>query len=396
MSLTDLWNAQAGQLQYKEVGQLIAIAGKGKLSDGSVASKEFREFLRWIPSSHLRRYSQECLDKGFPDSGFALQDIVNEIGCRLGFRVECGRYRGSSTTVGFDGLWTSPEKHSIVIEVKTTDAYRIELVKLAEYRRRLKEQERIPGDTSSILIVVGRKDTGDLEAQIRGSRYAWDVRLISVKYLLKLLNLKEDVEDPRTAERIRAVLIPEEFTRVDGIIDLVFSTTEDILQEENGEDKVEGKEKRITPARYREACVQRIKAALEKDFLRRSRATFSTPDDKVRLVCAVSKKYKKPSYAAYWYAFHPHQQKFLSSTSDSFVAFGCGSPDQALLIPFESFRPWLEEMNQTQRDDGSFCWHVHIHREEGGKFFLQRKKGASRPEITRFLVLDNAPDQLTP
>ena len=32
---------------------------------------------------------------------------------------------------------------------------------------------------SSMLIVVGGEDTGDLEAQIRGSRYAWDIRLVS-------------------------------------------------------------------------------------------------------------------------------------------------------------------------------------------------------------------------
>jgi hypothetical protein len=42
-------------------------------------------------------------------------------------------------------------------------------------------------DQSSILIVVGREDTGDLEAQIRGSRHAWDVRLISVDALLRLM-----------------------------------------------------------------------------------------------------------------------------------------------------------------------------------------------------------------
>jgi len=35
-----------------------------------------------------------------------------------------------------------------------------------------------------VLIVVGRQDTGELEAQIRGSRHAWDIRLISAEALL--------------------------------------------------------------------------------------------------------------------------------------------------------------------------------------------------------------------
>ncbi len=397
MSLTDLWKTQPDQLRDKQISQLIAFAGDGKLRDGNVASKEFREFLRSIPSSLLKKYSQECLHNGFPNSGIALQDIVNEIGHRLGFPVEHGRYRGSTSTVAFDGLWKSPE-HSIVVEVKTTDAYRIKLATLAGYRRRLKEEGKVLEDSSSILIVVGREDTGDLEAQIRGSRYAWDIRLISVEYLIRLLNLKEDVEDPITAKRIRAVLIPKEFTRVDEIIDLVFSATEDILQEERvdeeeREEEQEGeardKEKRFTPVSYHEACVQRIELALEKDFLRRSRATFSTPDDHVRLVCTVSKDYERPGYVRYWYAFHPHQLDFLSSTPDSFVAFGCGSHNQVLLIPFNSFRPWLQEMRQTKPEDGRFYWHVQIHREKDGKFFLQRRRGASKPEITGFLLSDN-------
>lgn len=29
-------------------------------------------------------------------------------------------------------------------------------------------------DGSEALIIVGRSDTGDLEAQVRGSRHAWD------------------------------------------------------------------------------------------------------------------------------------------------------------------------------------------------------------------------------
>ena len=73
-----------------------------------------REFLASIPSRKLGGYAEECLSESFKDSGFALQDVVNEIGARLGFKVKSGRYRGTPTTVGFDGLWGSPEKHQII------------------------------------------------------------------------------------------------------------------------------------------------------------------------------------------------------------------------------------------------------------------------------------------
>jgi hypothetical protein len=74
--------------------------------------------------------------------------------------------------------------------------------------------------SSSILIVVGRIDTGELEAQVRGSRHSWDVRVISVDALLKLARLKQETDDPETAEKIRALFIPVDYTRLDVCLSL--------------------------------------------------------------------------------------------------------------------------------------------------------------------------------
>ena len=392
MSLFDLWKAQPTELASKQISQLIAIAGEGKLRDGNDTSKELREFLRSAPSHLLTRYSNECLES-FGDSGFALQDIVNEVGHRLGFAVRPGRYRGARNAIGFDGLWTSPDGGSIVVEVKTTDAYRIRLETLAGYRRRLRDEGIAPLEESSILIVVGREDTGDLEAQIRGSRYAWDMRLISVEYLLRLLTVREDVESPQTAGRIRAVLAPEEFTRVDGIIDLIFSTTEDVQQEDlsTAEPNDEAvSEKRTPPARFHQDCMQRIQLALDESLVRRSRATFSTPADRLRVVCAVSKEYRHADHTAYWFAFHPHQAQFLEAASDSIVALGCGSPEQILLIPFERFAPWLDAMHRTEREHGRSYWHVRVHRSSAGSFHLRLRKGTQPPDLTEHLLSDGS------
>jgi hypothetical protein len=83
-------------LEDKLVSQVIAFAGSGKLQDGGVTSKEFREFLAQIPSPFLSRYADECLTTKFDGNGFALQDVINEVGNRLGFEVTAGRYRGLS------------------------------------------------------------------------------------------------------------------------------------------------------------------------------------------------------------------------------------------------------------------------------------------------------------
>ena len=236
MSLADLWNKSKAELGNKTVQQIIGFAGDGNLKDGSATSDEFRAFLADIPTNMLQSYADQCLRDSFSGSGFVLQDIVNQIGNRLGFKVNYGRYRGVTGQIGYDGLWELPTGHSIVIEVKTTDAYRIDLDKLAEYRKDLIKQGTISEDKSSVLIIAGRSDTGDLEAQIRGSRHAWDMRLISVDALVRLMLLKQQVEDPSTVQKMYDLLIPREFTKLDEIVEIVFFTAEDIIEEEPSDD----------------------------------------------------------------------------------------------------------------------------------------------------------------
>jgi hypothetical protein len=155
-------------LEERRVEQVVGFCGNGKLSDESVCSISFREFLKNVPSRFLSSYAAHCLDSTSErnsNSGLILQDVVNEIGDRLGFDVEPGAYRGSPNRPGHDGLWKS-DTFSFVIEVKTSDLS-IKLEKLARYRHQLVEASKIDEDRSSILIILGRQDTGDLEAQIR-------------------------------------------------------------------------------------------------------------------------------------------------------------------------------------------------------------------------------------
>jgi hypothetical protein len=308
----------------------------------------------------LVRYAGECLAGSFSDSGYALQDIVNEVGRRLGFSVTDGRYRGTSAHVGFDGLWHFPKNgHALIVEVKTTDAYRIKLEKIMGYHSALIKSEDVFKDSSSVLIIVGRQDTGDLEAQIRGSRYAWDIRLISVDGILRLMALKESVEDPVIARRIHDILVPREFTRLDEIVEILFSTAEDIKQEEEMLEEAEDQEiaeqkPKFTPVAFHDACVVRIQNLFNRTLLKRSRATFSSSDGSLALICAVSKEHDNRGQPSYWFAFHPHQKEFLDSAQDGYIAFGCGSEEHILLIPFDSFSEWLDGMNkiiQTAHQD---------------------------------------------
>src|SRR5262249_37512888 len=110
---------------------------------------------------------------------------------------------------------------------KTTDYVTVQLEKLATYKEKLLKDAQV-GSDAAVLIVVGREDTGALEAQVRGSRYAWDMRLISVESLIKLVQIKEKSDVPTTIMQIRQLLQPFEYTKIDRIIDVIFSTAVDV------------------------------------------------------------------------------------------------------------------------------------------------------------------------
>jgi hypothetical protein len=289
-----------------------------------------------------------------------------------------------------NGLWTSAISHSIVVEVKTTDAYRIDLNTLADYRKELIRSSRISEDSSSILIVVGRQDTGDLEAQIRGSRHAWDVRLISVDSLLRLLKVKESIDDPATARKIAQILVPREYTRVDGIIDVVFSAAEEdkVIDEE-----VEETEDDEPPAtagkkfvKFHDECIARIEAFSKGALVKQTSSTYSSSNNDTAVVCSISRPHGErntPNHW-YWFAFHPYYRDFLGSRKQGFVALGCGSPDTLVLIPFQDFNSWLDGMNITNRENGMY-WHVKIH-ETASKLMLHRKPGFGDIDLKKYRI----------
>ena len=392
MSLYGMWRENSSQIREKRVDQIIGFAGDGKLGDNNTAPAEFRALLSRIPAETLPRYADECLTLGFGQAGLALQDIVNEMAHRLGFIVEHGRYRGARNEIGHDGIWTSPEGHSIVVEVKTTDAYRLPIETAANYRRDLIRKSRIAEERSSILIVVGRVDTGELEAQIRGSRHAWDVRLISIDALVRLMKIRQEVDDPNTENQIRSLLVPREYTRVDEIIDLVFSTTEDLLEEtlpdvEGEEDNLRHAEPRKDkPSSLNNACAVLISHELSVDLTKRSRIIFTDADRGVTVTCAVSKEYEDPKGTGYWFSFHPHQLEKLQQAKTGYAAFGCGCPDQIAIFPISFLESQLDGMNQTHVSDEKSYWHIQIHSEKG-RWVLRRRKGQHWPDITDKMLI---------
>jgi hypothetical protein len=325
--LTTLLESAPDQAYGLRIQQVVVLCGDGILRDGTECEHQFRKFLETAPGECLSAYASECLSESFTSSGSVLQDVINELGRRLDYKVENGLYQGRVNKIGYDGIWSNAHG-ALVIEVKTTDSYRINLDTIVGYRDRLIVDQRIPPE-SSVLIVVGRQDTGDLEAQVRGSKYAWSVRLISVEALSKLVSIRERTEDA-TTRKIHDLLVPFEYTKLDQIIDVVFDVSEDasVIQEtrapagpdERGaESPTPISESREVPDTI-EQTRQRIVSAISRKFrpiVNRSGVLYWSTDKQLRVAIGVSSHYENRSWP-YWYAYHPQWDTFLSEADHGF------------------------------------------------------------------------------
>lgn len=364
------------------INQIVATAGDGKLLDGSESSIEFRTFLSQVRSENLADYADYCLSSKFSKGGIVLQDVVNELGRRLDYQVTNGRYQGTAADIGNDGLWKSSEGHQLLIEVKTTDAFRVSLDRIAQYRDRLIEKEDITG-TNSILLVVGREDTGELEAQIRGSRHAWDMRVISIDSLVHLVKLKESTEEPITGSKIRSILVPMEYTRLDALIDVMFTAAKDVetiketdhlpagVNDDDEASRWEFTDPKIIEAKRLE-ILDTFGRERDVKLIRKTRALYWTADHTVRAVCTISKHH--PGITKYWYAYHPQWDEFLGEGTEGFFILGGVDLDIAFAIPVKVIRPRLKDLNTTPKD-GKVYWHIKIIEQEPNKHALQMRSG---------------------
>lgn len=380
MPLIDFWETNRANLLAMEITQIVQMAGNGKLTDGSECSKELRDFLKKVDVTQLERYAASCLDKGFELSGFVLQDIVNEVGRRLGCAVSNGLYRGRKGQIGADGLWKF-EDWGFVVEVKTTDAYTIRLDKIEEYRAASCAEGALAEPRSSSIIVVGREDTNTLEDQVRGSRYNWRIRIVGVEALFNALKLKEETAETALTGRIIDILKPREFTRVDSILDIAFQFTRDreqVLQEEEstispsfempeGETLPDGPSKthsQVTNRQANEVLRQNVANALAAKLgveVSRSRASYESADGDTRFVVAVSKPYERRD--RYWFGCHEKQLNFIEGCYSGYFALCLLDTEEAFSIPAAVMRKYTKNMLTTPPRPKQDYYHVAIRKE---------------------------------
>jgi hypothetical protein len=388
----ELLKSNPAELYKKDVFQLVAMCGNGKLTDGSECCKEFREFLHSITESeHLFAYANSCLTEKAEKSekgGFVLQDVVNELGRRLEYDVEFGLYQRKSDAIRNDGLWRDGKGHAIVVEVKTTDAYSINLDIVAEYRSQLIDSKKI-SSSSSILLVVGRQDTGGWEEQVRGSRHAWNARIIGVEALKQLVSLKEKSESAsvENVEKIHELLIPFEYTRLDKIISIAFSVAEDATAAVEDEAPDEAEQEHDATKTHQQTSadiIVEIRTSILKKLglvhpplVKKSRALFWSADKTVRAAITVSKTYPDGHY---FYGYHPEWDKFLGQGATGLFVLGCVGRSEAFAIPHEWMHSKLDalsiaENKITKRKHYLFS----VYPKSNGQLYLRLNTGVDVP-----------------
>jgi hypothetical protein len=224
---------------------------------------------------------------------------------------------------------------------------------------------------------------------VRGSRYAWDMRLISTERLVKLVQIREKSDDLSTVNQIRRLLQPFEYTKIDKIIDVIFTTAVNVesQQEIEQEDQASpgdvadehdiGKQIRTEPDRLnakRQETIDWFAFLRGKELVKRSKTLFWSPDKEFRVCCAVSKRYEaKGDYQPYWYAYHPSWDAFLAEGKEGFFILSCMDRNEAFAIPYSWIEQNKKNLNMTDRGDRSY-WHVPVTTVESGKLAINMSK----------------------
>lgn len=192
--------------------QILGLVGTLDDSPGGDTPRErFRVFLRDSVDSvgTVRDYVEACTKHKGSQYDHALQDLVNHAGALIGFDVEFGRYKGVTNDIGHDGLWRWND-FSIVVEVKTTDAFSIQTATVVGYVDKLISKGAVADwDRAMGLYVFGRTDSQlkQLANSVVAEKRTHQLRIATVDDVLSLAELVQDGHT--SADEAVALLKPD-------------------------------------------------------------------------------------------------------------------------------------------------------------------------------------------
>jgi hypothetical protein len=181
-----------------------------------------------------------------------------------------------------------------------------------------------------------------------------------------------------------------EYTRIDEIVDIVFTTVEDKetsvrddLGAESDEEHVQSDQTPFTQERTpKEVVAQRKQLAVDLvsrregvSLVRMRHSMYASTNDELRVVVSVSKRYERDG--GYWYAFHDNPQRtYLTNASRGYLVLGMVDQDFVHAIPLQVLNSHWDEIGETVRGNGAVYKHLVVANDNG--CFSIRLRGANR------------------
>lgn len=383
-NLIEMWEEDKDNIESKSINQLVKFTGDGNLNSYNTR-KQIRDYFSVIDSNKLASYAKECIDTKFTESGYILQDIINEIGKKLDFEVQYGEYNS-----GTDGLWKTHDGHSFIIESRTSLDFPIILDNLNKYRHSFINNGDILKEKSSILIIIGRGSTIDLERQIRGSEYSRDIRIVSVEALVNLLTLKESINDTKTVRQIYEILRLKEITKVDKVIEIIFLTMQDIsldinfdndnnLIDKDSEDILINENKEPLEKVYLKS-IDKINNKLSIRLSKNVNTLYSTEDLSYGVQMRFRRYLKEDARGntdRYFFKCYQYHYNNLNEFKSKYFAFICDNEESLFLIPADIIFKYKDRVSISgQGRSTNWFVRIFVRNECPPKYYLH----LSRPE----------------
>jgi hypothetical protein len=193
-----------------------------------------------------------------------------------------------------------------------------------------------------------------------------------------------------------------EFTRLDGLVDVMFATVTDVeaaiietTADKIGDITTSVTKDTLSPSdwEFTDATVldaKRVKVidalgkAIVSKLIRKSRALYWDATHDNRVACSISKRYTKGAYP-YWYAYHPQWDAFLDGGKKSFFTLGCMDLSQAYAVPLDVIRKHLPALNTTTTERSTY-WHIHLVEMASGSIALQLPKTSRQLSLDEFRI----------
>lgn len=140
-------------------------------------------------------------------------------------------------------------------------------------------------------------------------------------------------------------------------------------------------EKKFTPVKFADKCIQRLADSVGEDLIRLSRGSFKTRSDEFGFALTTSKAYKQGKREKFWFAYR--RTESISKCKNKYYVFGCKDESNMIKLPVSLIEDNLDKLNISVDEDGNIThWHMVFFKDQSGHMTWM----FSKPDIQEISV----------